>query len=771
VTSRLKKQISRLRERRGNLRKKRHEIRERRRALAAGRRFNPLRWFGLRHGIGFALLAAFIALRIFDPPFLENLRLRSFDFYQVLRPRVAALKPVVIVDIDERSLAALGQWPWPRTLIADLVTKLEAAGSAAIAFDMILSEPDRMSPSQIAATLPQIDDITRERLKALPGNDAVLAAAIARGRVVLGQSAILNPTDDPADLPRTGLATIGPDPTPHLITFAGLLRNLPALEQAAAGRGVLTLRPERDGIVRRVPMVVVAGDRIVPAMTLDLLRVVSKSGAILIRTDSAGLRAVAVPGLQLPTDENGQLWINYTPHDRSRYVSAKDVIDGSTPADRFAGRLVLIGTSAVGLLDIKATPVETAMPGVEVHAQVLENALTQSLLSRPNYAPGVELVTAAVAGSAFIMLAPLLGATSLVVLGLSVAAIMAAGAWYYFTQQGLLFDLTFPLLAIFVTYMTLVFINYMREQADRRRIRSAFGQYISPALVEQLAGSRKKLVLGGEVRNMTVLFSDVRGFTTISESFKNDPQGLTTLMNRLLTPLTNAIIERKGTIDKYIGDAIMAFWNAPLDDEAHEANACAAALDMLRRIDELNEEREAEALEDGTRYFPIHIGLGINTGTCVVGNMGSDLRFDYSVLGDAVNLASRLEGRSKSYGTPVIIGANTAEKVRERFATLQIDLITVKGKTEPEAVHALLGDETVAQSGEFKTIAALMREALAAYRGRDWAAAEAAFGKAEEAPENFGLDGIFAMYRERIRSFRADPPPPDWDGVYAFDSK
>ncbi len=242
-------------------------------------------------------------------------------------------------------------------------------------------------------------------------------------------------------------------------------------------------------------------------------------------------------------------------------------------------------------------------------------------------------------------------------------------------------------------------------------------------------------------------------------------------MNRLLTPLTNSIIERKGTIDKYIGDAIMAFWNAPLDDGDHEAHACAAALDMLRRIDDLNHEREAEALLDGVPFFPMNIGLGINTGTCVVGNMGSDLRFDYSVLGDPVNLASRLEGRSKEYGTPIIIGAKTAEKVNGNFAALQIDLITVKGKKEPESVYALLGDKEVRESEAFKTAATQMQEMLACYRNRDWTGAEAALQRARQAPEHFTLDAVYDMYHERINTFRSAPPPDSWDGVYAFEKK
>jgi adenylate cyclase len=247
-----------------------------------------------------------------------------------------------------------------------------------------------------------------------------------------------------------------------------------------------------------------------------------------------------------------------------------------------------------------------------------------------------------------------------------------------------------------------VFTNFVKEQAQRRQIRSAFGQYLSPTLVEQLAQSPEKLVLGGEARDMTIMFSDVRGFTTISEIYKDDPQGLTALMNSFLTPLTNAIIDRKGTIDKYMGDAIMAFWNAPLYDPTHELNACEAALDMLDRVERLNREREAAAKANGSLFIPINIGVGINTGRCVVGNMGSDLRFDYSVLGDSVNLASRLEGQCKSYGLPIIIGSRTANAAKDKFALLELDFIAVKGKKEPEVVYSIVGRNDLASSGRFQ---------------------------------------------------------------------
>ncbi len=308
------------------------------------------------------------------------------------------------------------------------------------------------------------------------------------------------------------------------MTFAGLLRNVAPIEQAAAGRGLLSIQPERDGIVRRVPIVMLAQGSLVPSLSMELLRVVSNSGAILVRTDQAGVQSVAVPGLQLPTDQNGQLWLHFNRHDPARYVSAKDVLQGRVPRDRVEGKLVLIGGSAVGLFDIKTTPVAAAMPGVEVHAQVLESALTKSLLTYPNYAIGAELLAAALVGLAIIIVAPMFRASIVIALGAIVIAALIGASWYLFSQYNLLLDFTYPLMASLFVYLTLIFVNYFKEQKQRQQIRAAFGFYLSPALVEQLARSPEKLVLGGEERRMTVLFSDVRGFTTISESYKHDPQ-------------------------------------------------------------------------------------------------------------------------------------------------------------------------------------------------------------------------------------------------------
>jgi adenylate cyclase len=732
------------------------------------------RWFGIARAICIVLLFGLVPLRIADPQPLQEMRLRMFDLFQVLRPRAQTVRPVVIVDLDEKSLRELGQWPWPRTLVADLISRLHDLGAAVIGLDIVFAEPDRTSPAIAAAGFRGIDEATREKLASLPSNDQVLAEAITKaGGVVVGQagSAVPLPRSPAEAALQTGFAVRGPDPRPFLVTFPGLLRNVLPIEQAAAGRGLFSINPERDGIIRRVPLVMAAQGALVPSLTMEMLRVVTGAGAILVRSDEAGVREVAVPGLEVPTDLNGQFWIHFNKRDPERYVSAADVLRGRVPTDRFRGRLVLIGTSAVGLLDIKTTPVDPTMPGVEVHAQILESVLTKTILARPNYAIGAELIAAVICGLAIIVAAPVLPATVVVALGALLIAGMIGMSWYFFAAQSLLIDFTYPLMSSWLIYLVLTFVNYFREQRQRQQIRSAFGFYLSPQLVEQLASSPEKLVLGGEERRMTVLFSDVRGFTSISEHYKDDPQGLTHLMNRFLTPMTNAIIERKGTIDKYIGDAIMAFWNAPLDDDDHETNACEAALEMLARAEALNVEFKREADASGGLHMPLRIGIGLNTGPCVVGNMGSDFRFNYSVLGDTVNVASRLESRTKDYRLSMVIGSRTAEKAGRKFTTMEIDLIQVKGKKQPEAVYTVLGRADIDDDPDCRELRELNARMLASFRQQQWDEARRLIDRCRKLANGFAVSGLYDMYVERIEAYRANPPTPDWNGVYEAETK
>jgi adenylate cyclase len=734
------------------------------------------RWFKRRFGFArllcVGLLIGLAALRVADPAPIEEFRVRTFDTFQVLEPRVKTARPVRIVNIDEKSLAKFGQWPWPRTVVADLVNSLNRLEPAAIGFDVMFAEPDRLNPAVAAGTLRNLDEETRAKLRALPSNDDLLAEAMRRSRVALGETGLPDVVAElDKELPVTGLAMLGENPQRFMLEFPGLLRSTPVLEAAASGRGLLTIKTERDGIVRRVPVIMQAQGLTMPSLSFEMLRLASGSDTILIKSTDAGITSVAVKGFAVPTDVHGQIWVHFAPNDPSIYVSAADVLEGKVDADAIAGRLVLIGTAAVGLQDAKTTPISPVMPGVEIHAQVLEAALTGQLLSQPIWGPLAEFLSAMILGVAIIWFAPMFGPKSLVAVGAFFATLLVGTSWYYYSQHRLLIDPTYPLLSTTAIYLTLIFFSFVREQTQRRQIRSAFGQYLSPALVEQLAQAPERLVLGGEEREMTIMFSDMRGFTSISETYKNDPQGLTGLMNRFLTPLTNAILDRKGTIDKYMGDAIMAFWNAPLDDKEHQINACEAALDMLAQVDALNKEREAEAQDGGHAYIPLNIGVGLNTGTCVVGNMGSDLRFDYSVFGDSVNLASRLEGQSKEYGFPIIAGSATALAAKDRFAILELDFIMVKGKTEPEVIYAIAGREDTAQSGRFQRLRNLTIEMLACYRSRDWEGALAAIARGRRTDEAHALELLFNLYETRIRGFQQDPPPEDWNGAYALLTK
>ncbi|MCK1391870.1 adenylate/guanylate cyclase domain-containing protein [Bradyrhizobium sp. 1] len=735
------------------------------------------RWFARKSGfarlICLALLVVFAGIRLWDPPPVQELRLRTFDMFQLIDPRHKAVRPVTIVDIDDRSLASLGQWPWPRTRIADMIQNLTSNGAVAIGFDVVFSEADRLNPDLVASQMRYLDDATRAKLRELPSNDQILAEAIKRSRVVLGetgQRAISAEVDK--SLPFTGIATVGEEGAERfLFEFPGLLRNVPVIEKVAAGRGLFSIRTERDGLIRRVPMIMRAQGNIMPSLSLEILRVVTGTPTLLVRTDKTGVRAVRLKGVEIPTDKNGQLWVHYARQDPSIYVSAADVLDNTVPPNKIAGKLVLVGTSAVGLNDIKTTPVSSTMPGVEIHAQVLESVLSGAVISQPNYALGVELLAALVIGILVIIFTPNLGPVRLVIAGAMFAAVLVGTSWFFYSQYRYLIDFTYPLLSTTAIYLTFIFTSFVREQRQRVQIRGQFAQYMSPVLVEQLAQSPEKLVLGGEEREMTIMFSDVRGFTTISESYKHDPQGLIALMNRFLSPLTDVIIERKGYIDKYMGDAIMAFWNAPLDDAEHEANACEAAIQMLERIDAVNKEREQEAADGGHVYIPLNVGIGLNTGIGVVGNMGSDLKKNYSVLGDSVNLASRLEGQSKEYGFPIIVGSRTALAAKDKFAILELDFIMVKGKTEPEVIYAIAGREDVMHSGPFQRLRNITIEMLGCYRGRDWQGALDAIGRGRRSEDADTLEKLFKLYEVRIKDFQINPPPEGWTGAYALLTK
>lgn len=723
--------------------------------------------------IGLYFLIGFLVLRVWDPSPVEQARLNLFDQFQRMKPFVAETHPVTIVDLDEESLAKVGQWPWPRTQIAQMVVNMTNAGAASIGFDIVFAEQDRLSPANYAKNAFDLPGDITAALEARPSNDAILANVLRQTPTVLGMGA--NALDSDVNEGRkpinTPVAEFNGDPRPYLLSYGSLTRNLQELEEAAPGRGMFTLAPESDGVVRRIPAVLRVGDKIYPTLAIEMLRVATRQKQYAIKRDTsgAGIKSVTVARVDIPTDFNGRIWVRFAKHNPDIYVPAHKILSGDFDPAMIAGKLVLLGTSATGLKDIRPTPIERAMPGVEVHAQLLETILANEYLTRPNYALGAELATLLLVGLLMIILVPLVGAVRALIVFLVITGGTLGFSWYLFSSELLMLDAAYPALAGFMLFAVLVYGNYSREEAQRQQVRSAFSQYLSPALVEQLADDPTRLQLGGETKTMTFLFCDVRGFTSISEQYKENPVGLTELINRLLTPLTDVILSHEGTIDKYMGDCIMAFWNAPLDVEDQERKACQAALEMYQALDVLNEEREREAAEQGIEFLPLKIGIGINTGECVVGNMGSSQRFDYSVLGDAVNLAARLEGQSKSYAVETVLGADTAAHAENDYATLRLDLIAVKGKTEPVEIFCLLGDKDMLNTADFKALIDANEEMHRLFRTNDWDGAEASIAKCRQS--EFAPQGYYDMMADRIADYRTTPPPDNWGGVYVATTK
>ena len=738
--------------------------------------------FSLDRVMGMALLLALAAVYVVDPYPVQFLRAKTFDFYQKLRPRPIppeAQKPVTIIDLDEDSLAEIGQWPWPRTQVAQLVQNLMQMGAGLVAFDIVFAEPDRLNPISVAKTLYGLDAVTKDKILKLPGNDQVLGSVIKKSRVVLGQAGYWEKLEVKKGPPiKKSIAFKGPKPTRFVPQFQSLIRNIPAIEAMAAGHGIFSLVPEPDGIVRRVPTIFGFENNFYPSLAVEIMRVALGRPTILIETNAAGVNAIKLHKLvQLRTDPQGRVWPYFSKSDKSKYVSAKDVMNGTADPKKIKGKLAIVGTSAVGLLDIRSTPVDAVIPGVEVHAQLIETALSgllskgtaPSFLTRPNWSNGAELMMLVFGGMLMIWLVPLIGAKW--TLGLFMAQAVGSGAtsWYMFTEQQMLLDVGYSGISILLLYTMLTYTGYAREEANKKQTRAAFSKYLSPDMVKRVAENPGELKLGGEKRPLTLLFCDVRGFTTISEQF--DAVGLTALINKLLTPLTNVILARQGTIDKYMGDCIMAFWNAPLDDARHAYNGCMSALEMLEEIGPLNDRLEIEAKEEGRKHIPLKVGLGLNTGECVVGNMGSDQRFDYSVLGDTVNLAARLEGQSKGYGVNVVLGPTTHDLVPE-MATVELDLIMVKGKTVGVHIYALLGKEDMAQNPDFLKWKQVHSEMITAFRAQEWRAAREKMAICRKMAEPFyDMEYYYHMIEDRISDYVENPPPADWDGVYVATSK
>jgi adenylate cyclase len=720
------------------------------------------------------VLAGALALRIDDGPLVKELRNKVFDVYQRLEPRpYDARTPVRILAIDEDSLHRIGQWPWPRDILASIVDRLTTAG-AAVALDVLLSEPDRMSPESLEKLWQDKVD-GRELMTALaklPHPDEALAKVLS-GRPVVVAFALTNEVGGRPPLPKAGFVLAGDSPLPFLLGDRGATPSLIVFEKAAAGNGSVTIAPDTDGIVRRVPLMLYFQGNIEPSLSAEALRVAQGASTYVIKASNAnqetryglstGLNNIKIGQFIVPVDQNGSVILYDSGKQDDRFIPIWRILDPSFDVTQLSGRIVLIGGTAEGLRDFKPSPLDPVMAGVEVHAQILEQMINRQFLQRPDWASWLEYAGLVLLGLIMIVLTHRLGAMWTALVGALAVTVGIAGSWIAFSRYHMLFDPIYPSMTALAIYLSTSLLGYMRTEGERRWVRKAFGQYLAPAVVEELSRNPALLKLGGELRELTLMFSDIRDFTKIAE--KLDPQALTHLINSILTPLTAAIHERKGTVDKYIGDCIMAFWNAPLTDPDHRRNALLAALGMREALAKANKRLAEEAVKAGRAFTPVSVGIGINSGPCSIGNMGSEQRMAYSALGDTVNLASRLESLTRAYGVEIIVGEDAAEGIAD-MALLEIDRVRVKGRSEPLTIYTLLGAK---RDAAFDRLAEIQARFLAAYRRQDWASAKTELADCVlTAPS---LAPLCALFAARVAHYETTPAAANWDGVYTAASK
>ncbi len=717
-----------------------------------------------------------VLVREADPFFVQALRLIAFDSYQRLAPQPYDPElPVRIVDIDPESIARFGQWPWPRTIMRELVVRLTERKAAVVTFDILFAEADRTSLEEVVKRLPPDQAHRLQGTADSPTNDELFAEALKAAPSVL--SIIL--TGRPSSFtfaPKAGFVFAGDDPKPFLPAFRGVVNNLLRLDDAARGIGSTNLLPNRDGVVRQVPLFFRLGDRIVPSLAAEALRVGQGASTYVLKSSNAsgetafgqstGLNHVRIGNIEVATDATGALTLKFRQSNPSAFIPAWKLMAGEVDESQIAGKIILVGTSTPGLLDLRATPLDAAVPGVEILAQVIENMLAGRRLTRPDYALAAELCLVIALGLLTALTMSHLSPAWAASFGALLPAAVIAAGWISFRYRDLLFDPVYPSLVLLLLTAGITFYIYRQVETQRAEVRSAFRRYLAPEVVEDIIASPVKLALGGEVRELTLMFCDVRDFTSISEELTASE--LTTFINELMTPLSDIILRERGTIDKYIGDAIMAFWNAPLDVSHHARRACRSAIEMIGKMAELNRDWRKKARAAGRPFSPVRIGIGINTGQCCVGNLGSNQRFDYSAIGDEVNVTSRLEGLTKLYGLPAVVGELTVNQC-PGLAVLELDLIRVKGREQPTRIFGLTGVLSFSPA-EIARLRPLHGEFLQAYRAQKWDEAEMLIAQCCKAGAS-DLDAYYAVFAARIKKLRGAAPGLDWDGSYALTEK
>ena len=655
-------------------------------------------------------LGFILYIRMLDPTFVESMRLRYFD--TLIAGKTPTENNIYTVNIDEATLDKYGQFPFKRDIYAKIIDDLYQRNAGLVVFNILMPEADRQ------------------------GGDAKLAETLNKyGNVVLSNA----PSEVTKNNPKApGSAVINAQFSDMIIQYPGIIANIPELENAAAGIGITNMLSEIDGVNRRIPLVITYNEKIYPSLSLETLRVAVGDSTIQVKLFEGGIEKMRIPAVgQLTTDALGRIWIDYS--QKSKSFSAVDL-----PKD-FDGGIVIVGVTAAGL----ANPLPTAIGGLwpqDVQAAVIGTLANGVNIQRPDWADGAEILAWLVLGIIAIFLTRWKhGYFGIILIGI----LMYYSGNTLFAQSSALVDISYGILALAIVYLHSYTVKFITELNQKLQIKKQFGTYLSPALVEKLQKNPELLRLGGERRDLSIMFTDVRGFTTISEHYGDNVEGLTEIMNRYMTAMTQKILDNNGTLDKYIGDAQMAFWNAPLDDKDHAINAVKTGLQMLGDLDEFNQEISKEDIP------PFGMGLGINTGSVIVGNMGSSQRFDYTCLGDAVNLASRLEGQSKTYGVRIILGEGTAKLVKDKYTVIELDTIAVKGKTVGVKVYTIADIADITAHKKY----------LRAYYAGKWDAAIVMIQHLVKA--NSELKQYYTNMLERLN----EGCPKDWDGTYKATTK
>ena len=621
-----------------------------------------------------------LGVRIDNSDPVKTLRYKTWDYFQQIQPRANISDRVVVVNITESDLKKYGQWPWPRHILALLHANLTDSGAVLVNYNVLFAEPDRMGGKEYLKSFPMTEEV-REQLGAfLTDTDSVFAYAIKESKNVVLMMSVKSDKDQ--ILPTTTPIIQKGEVLPWLYEYNGIVPPLTQLTVGAKGLGVNVTSPEPDAVVRKMPVLIRVGEKIYPSMLLENIRLVNRSKRIKVIAKQHGIDEILVSKKAgIPVNHNAEMYINYADPEEYTQLSVEQVFS-TEHADKIKGRIVILGMDAAGLSVLKYTPHGLTTDQM-ITAQALDTTMTGDYLYRIPKADTYEIVFMGLLGLLLIILTPRVSVLFSVPLLLFVLSGISYASFSAYANKGFLVDPSFAILYIFLIWSHSTYNNFATQSRLRQQIKKQFEHYLDPGMVKKLQKDPSLLKLGGEKRDMTFLFCDIRGFTPISEKYKGNPEGLTKLINRFLTRMTDVIIANGGTIDKFMGDCIMAFWNAPIEDPDHEQHAVQAAIDMQDELLKLNVQLAAEGLPT------IAIGIGVNTGEALVGNMGSNQRFDYSVIGDAVNLAARLESSSKTLGKTLVVGEDTVKTAKQKYYFDYIDQITVKGKTEEIKVYTV----------------------------------------------------------------------------------